>query len=93
MQPSPQAIWPTTIEDVVYVLDLLLDDEHKQILIKRSEDDLKKSSFGIALYIRNHFGLWAGNKELLRSCGSDEMHPDDASMIIIKALWQRLQER
>ncbi len=79
MPPSPRAIWPTTIEDAVYVLDLLLDDEDKEILRKRSEDDLKKS----------HFGLWSGNKELLRSCGSDEMHPDDASMIIIKALWQR----
>ncbi len=27
MPPSPQAIWPATIEDAVYVLDLLLDDE------------------------------------------------------------------
>ncbi len=93
MPPSPQAIWPTTIEDAVYVLDLLLDDEDKEILKKRSEHDMKKSSFGIALYIKNYFGLWGENKELLRSCGSEEMHPDDASMIIIKALCQRLQER
>ncbi len=93
MTPLPQAIWPTTIDDAVYVLDLLLDDEDKQTLKKHSEDDLKKSSFGIALYISNHFALWGENKELLRSCGSDEMHPDDASMIIIKALCQRLQER
>ncbi len=79
MPPSPQAIWPTTIEGAVYVLDLLLEDEDKQVLKKRSEDDLKKSHFGMAFYIRNHFGLWGGNKELLRSCGSDEMHPDEGS--------------
>ncbi len=86
MPPSPQAIWPATLESAVYVLDLLLHDEDKQILKRRSEDDLKRSSFGIALYIRNHFGLWAGNREPLRSCGSDEMHPDDASMTILKPL-------
>ncbi len=60
MPPSPQAIWPTTIEDAVYVLDLLLDDEDKEILKKCSEDDMKKGHFGIAFYIRNHFGIWAG---------------------------------
>ncbi len=89
MPPLPQAIWPTTIEDAVYVLDLLLDDEDKQTLKKHSEDDLKKSHFGMAFYIRNHFGLWGENKALLRSC----VHPDDASMMIMKAFWQRLQER
>jgi hypothetical protein len=36
--------------------------------------------------IRNGFGLWAGNKMLLQSCGSEDMNPDEASQIIIEAL-------
>jgi hypothetical protein len=40
--------------------------------------------------LRNDFGLWSGNKTLLKSCGSETMHPDDASMVIIKAARQEL---
>ncbi len=42
--------------------------------------------------IRNAYGLWAGNKALLESCGSANIHPDECSMTIIEAVWDRLQE-
>jgi uncharacterized protein DUF6794 len=51
--------------------------------------------------IRNAFGLWQGNAALLKSCaearygpGPDAMfmHPDDASGVIIEAVWRRLQQ-
>ena len=54
---------------------------------------------GLGQYIRNRFGLWKGNEELLRSCSEHAekvgrprlgQHPDDASATIIDALWERL---
>lgn len=40
-------------------------------------------------YIRNQFGLWAGNTELLDDCGTT--HADDAYMVILNALVRRLK--
>lgn len=55
------------------------------------ERDLINFHFGWGMSIRNELGLWQGNKELLRSCGSKKMHPDDASMVIIKAVRRKRQ--
>jgi hypothetical protein len=38
-------------------------------------------------------GLWDDNKELLKSCGSEDMHPDDASSAIVKFLWLHLRSK
>jgi hypothetical protein len=47
-------------------------------------------------YIRNEFGLWSGNKDLLTACcffaKRDKVSEDDASSIIIRELWKRLRE-
>ena len=47
-------------------------------------------------YLRNEFGLWAGNKELITSCRffakRDKVSEDEASSIIIRELWKRLRE-
>ena len=52
--------------------------------------------FSLGQGIRNEFGLWAGNEELLESCkamaGKTDLHIDSASSVIIKALWERLRQ-
>ena len=53
------------------------------------EDELIDLHFGLGLSIRNSFGLHDANSKLLRDCGSD--NPDDASAVIIKALWTKLK--
>jgi len=63
-------------------------------LIKHAvEADLDEFHFGLGTGIREAFQLWHGNKELLKSCGSEDMNPDDAATVIIEALWRRLQTR
>ena len=46
--------------------------------------------------IRDDFGLWARNEALLQSCrelsGNKDFHVDDASMVIIKALWKKVKK-
>ena len=55
------------------------------------EDELTvRLHLTLGMAIRNDFGLWAGNRYLLKSCGSERMSADDASSVIIRALWQRL---
>lgn len=55
------------------------------------ENDLILSHAGTGMGIRNSFGLWADNKELLYDCGGGFIHTDDASSVIIGALWEKLQ--
>jgi len=43
----------------------------------------------VGSHLRNTLGLWAGNPDLLNAGG--KLHPDDASLIILTALWERLQ--
>jgi len=89
MSSHPET-WPKTVEEAVYVLTLLLEKEDKEIVRQMPEEGLPSLHFGIGIYIRNNFGLWQGNKDLLQSCGTDD--PDDASMTIIKALQKKLRE-
>jgi hypothetical protein len=44
-------------------------------------------------YIRNEFGLWGNNEELLKACCPDNSlrNADEASMVIIRALWWAFQ--
>jgi hypothetical protein len=53
--------------------------------------DLIKMHLIVGSHQRNTLGLWAGNPDLLNACGKP--HPDDASLIILTALWERLQEK
>jgi len=49
------------------------------------EVDLITLHFGLGMEIRNAFGLHDLCSKLLSDC--DEVHPDDASGVIIKELW------
>lgn len=67
--------------------------KNKKRLKNTTENDLINYHFGLGAFVRSEFGLWAGNKELLKSCGSETMPPDDASTVIIKAVWKKLNEK
>jgi len=76
-----------------------------QVLKSIPDDELPMLHFTLGQWIRNNFGLSHGeNQKLLYSCAENSdtehiypeigmafIHPDDASMIIIQALWKRLQ--
>ena len=46
-------------------------------------------------YIRQDFGLFRGNMELIRSCqkvsGIEGLTADQVPLVIMKALWQKLK--
>ncbi len=87
--PEERAQWPLTVDAAVTRLISELPPDRKQQIANYKKDDLIMEHFGLGLYIRNYYGLWRGNKSLLRSTG--RKHPDDASGVILDALWRRLR--
>jgi hypothetical protein len=98
--------WPTTVEEVVNRLLEHMPKADKEELRAMEERDLIMLHFGFGASVRNRFGLWAENKALLADCARVShpeeqelelpwvfMHPDDASSVIVEALWRRLQEQ
>ena len=85
--------WPKCVEEAVERLMAELSEEDKKEL-KNTKKDLILHHFGLGEHIRNEFGLWQGNKELIASCCGEGyfQDPDEASSVIIRALWKRLQK-
>ena len=87
---------PKSVEEAVNHLlsDLSLNNEIQLSVLQ--EDDLANLHFSFGHHIRNSFGLWTGNDALLESCrlvsGNQDLHVDDASMVIVKALWERVKK-
>jgi hypothetical protein len=82
--------YPTTIDAAVRVIIGLVPAEELVKITQMSEDDLINLHFGLGQWIRNNFGLWRGNQDLMQATGA--LDPDDASGEIIKALWLQLND-
>ena len=78
--------WPKTIDEAAERLLTELSEKEKERLKNTPEDELIVFHFSLGIFVRNHFGLWAGN--LCQSA----MHPDDISSAIIKRAWEKLHE-
>jgi hypothetical protein len=87
---------PKTVEQAVSHLMTELSVHDKRKVMNTSKDNLETLHISLAMDIRNDFGLWSGNEKLLESCWKislqKDLDIDDASFIIINALWERLQK-
>lgn len=102
--PTPLPL-PRTIQEAVDRLALTLSQAEKDDIAGMTEADLIDLHFGLGMRIRNEFGLWRNqNPALLLDCqrvkfkdmanipdGLPAIHPDEAAMLIIRALWARLR--
>jgi len=65
-------------------------------LASANEENLIDLHFGLGHHIRDEFGLWTDNNALLESCrilsGDKNLNADTASMVIINALWERVNK-
>lgn len=82
---------PKTVEEAVNGLIKAMSDENKKLIKNTKKEDLIKFHHTWGKAIRNNFRLWGENKELLKSTGTK--HPDEASMVIIEAVWTKLQKK
>lgn len=88
----PSELWPHSIHEAVELLLVGLTEESKEI-ITNIPDEFSLVSIchdNLGRYIRNQFGLWNGNNDILTTCGCKNVHPDNASIVILIALWQNL---
>jgi hypothetical protein len=84
---------PKSIEEAVQLLLTELHEKDQQVIKIMAEDQLSSLHFSLGNYIRDRFGLWGSNVELLKACSPDGVlrDADGASMVIMKALWWKLQ--
>jgi hypothetical protein len=80
----------TTVEAAVERLLELMPDADKTNIAAMAEGDLVTLHFGLGQWIRNNFGLWRDNPELLLATGKTDA--DEASGVIVRAFWQRLRD-
>ena len=87
---------PETVVEAVDRLMMILDGEQKIAIAAMQEEDLINLHFGLGMAIRNAFGLHEQGSKLLVSCNNNELynsiHPDDAAGVIIRQLWNKLNE-
>ena len=85
--------YPKSVKEAVELLSSALSEEDKQAIRNLPELGLSSLHLTLGNYIRNEFGLWRNNDELLKACCPDAFlqNADDASMAIMKALWWALQ--
>ncbi len=80
---------PRTIDDAVDLLLKRMPQFTKAAIALMSDDYRIWLHMDFGNCIRNEFGLCAGNRALLEA--TDQQTADDASWVIIEALWRRLK--
>jgi hypothetical protein len=85
---------PTPIDEAAGVILAMLEDKDLSEIAQMPFADLINLHFGLGQLIRNNLGLWQADSALMKSIQAHPpgIHPDDASTVIIEALWHRLQE-
>ena len=86
-------VLPKTLDEAVAFILRDMSPENINTIKSTKRSDLIKYHHGWGTGIRNSFGLWQENSELLQSICNTRCHPDDASMKIIEAVWDKLHNK
>ncbi|MDD2767376.1 MAG: hypothetical protein PHT19_01500 [Methylococcus sp.] len=85
---------PYTLAEAVDKLVEEFDERQKAEVALTFHTALYLLHFSLGCHIRRTFGLWAPDSPLRRDCsrvaGQNDLPPDEASRVIIEALWDRL---
>ncbi len=101
MTGSDKQDHPKTLEEAVERLLNELPEEEINALKGMTLEEVGNLHFGLGMYIRNNMGLYEENSALMLDCCPNKYKykgfmlgfvADGCSMIIIEALWKRLQE-
>lgn len=84
---------PRNVDRVVERIVKQIEPQFREKLLKTKRDDLVQFQQGWGTGIRDSLCLEAGNNDqLIRSaCNGDLCHPEEASMVIMEAVWHRLE--
>lgn len=93
---------PRTVAEAVDKILVKLSYEDRTNIAEVSGDNLFVLNYDLGKFIRNEAGLWKDNIPLLIDCQRIKernepdlptIQPDDASMVIIEALWRRIRDQ
>lgn len=91
-QEECQDNWPKTLKEAVDRLIIEIPAEDLKVIQDCPKHDLAQYHGTLGRTIRNTFGLWTGNTDLMISCLGKIGHADDASMVIVSTLWDELNK-
>ena len=87
---------PSTCEGAIEAIASELDEDSINTLKETKREDLIMFHFSWGMGIRNGYGLWSENSPIRISCanlvGEDDIHPDNASGIIMDGVWELINE-
>jgi hypothetical protein len=85
---------PKDLNEALEFLYCNSPDKEKNKFRSLKEENLFEYHFGAGLSIRNSWGLWQGNNELVKSFNKIGIHhPDDMSAIILKSFHRKLNNK
>ena len=79
----------TTVTEAVADIIEKMSEAEKATVANTPEADLIQFYISLGTAIRKDYNLWR-NPALVKATGAE--HPDAASMVIIKAVWQALRD-
>jgi hypothetical protein len=85
-----QSECPKTVTGAVDWLESIIPASELELIAAMDVDDVVGLHVELGAYIRERLGLWTGNDALMADALA--RHAIDASMVIVMALWQRLQQ-
>lgn len=95
LSPEPSRDCPHTVAEAVARLKSTLSLKDRAHLANIQADELDNLGSGLGEYIKQTFGLYSGNAVLMESCAEfghvDRPLVDEACAIILRALWEDLQ--
>jgi hypothetical protein len=90
--PESEIYIPSDLDDAMTQLDRILRSEDLDTMRTGTEDDMAQYHFGLGMWLRNNWGLWAGSR-LARWFNERRIrHPDAMSGIILDSYWRRLHD-
>ena len=78
-----------TVESAVRLLRGLVPEAEQSRIACLDESELVTLDLGLGMWIRNNLGLWQNDAALLEATGAEDA--DEASSVIIRALWVALR--
>jgi len=81
---------PTTVDGAVRIMLGMVPYDEQARIASLSEDYLVDLHMGLGQWIRNSLGLWDPDSQLMAATG--ESNADDASFVLIRAFWLKLQD-
>lgn len=87
---SPRS-WPGSVDAALTMLDAQIDAASRNKLAHMGYDELIELHQGWGQSIRDRFGMWSGNDELLEDCDPQYTHPDMCSTVIISRYWKKVR--